>query len=238
MKKLKYILYLLSFVVLFSSCSNDDGPTPPKYNGNKVGLFAENIRPITAPENMKNSDDPKAGEAVDILEDANEFRDLDGFFEVPEGATKRNGPVTPANARIASATYTVYEWTYGYGTKVIWQHADQGDHETFEIFIGSEEDEFIKMYEVIQNKDGKKGSLNYFGFMEWKWEIKDNESYHIDLNYFAGLYSYKIVSNKDLSGSIKVYSNDLLTQEYEWTKDGRGWWKQYSEGEEVDSKTW
>ncbi|SRR5690606_5264062 len=239
MKTLKFTLYLLGMVILFSACSKDEDPGPAAQSGNKVGLFSGDVRPIAPPENMKKSDDPKAIEAVGILEDANEFRDLDGFFEVPEGATKRSGPVTASNARIAN-TYTVYEWDYGYGSKVIWQYSDQGDHETFEVFVGSDEDEFIKMYEVIQSKDGKKGSLDWFGLMRWDWEIRANESYYIDFNYFGGLYSYKIVSNKDLSGSIEVYSNDSLISEYSWIASGSGWWKQYDaeSGEVTDEGEW
>lgn len=228
MKKIKYyFICLLGVAALSSSCSSDDGPTPQAHNANQVGLFADDIRPIAPPERMKESDDPQAIEAVGILEDANEFRDLDTLFEVPEGATKRNGPVTALNARIAN-NYTVYEWDYGYGTKLIWQYNDQGDHETFEVFVGSEEDGFVKMYEVIQNKDGKSGSLDWFGVMRWGWEILANESYHIDFDYFGGLYSYKIISNKDLSGSIKAYSNDSPISEYSWDASGSGSWKKYN----------
>lgn len=239
MKKLKYIICLLSFVVLFSSCSNDDGPGPSAQS-NKVGLFSENIRPITAPEKMKNSDDPKASEAVGILENANEFTDLENAFEIPEEAVKRDQPVAATNARISSNGYTIYEWRYGEEgnmISMIWQYSEPGNQELYEVFMGVNDEDYILLYEVLQNKDGKKGSLNWFGVMKWNWEIKDNESYHIDFNY-VDFISYKIISNKDLSGSIKVYSNDALIQEYEWNKNGNGSWKKYSEGEEVDSGTW
>lgn len=239
MKKLKYIVYLLSFVVLFSSCSNDDGPGPSAQN-NKVGLFAEDARPITVPEAMQASNDEHAIMANMYIGLSTTFSSFAYLFEVPEGATKRNQPITASNARIAADGYTVYEWLGPDGSAIAYQYSEQGNQEVFEIFMREGNKDYFKWYEVTQNKDGKKGTLKWFGdtgiAMQWTWEIKADESYHV--NFISEDFRYEIVSNKDLSGNIKTYSEGKLTGEISWDNIGNGWWKEYDGNNVVDEGSW
>lgn len=240
MKKIKYyFIYLLGIAALFSACSSDDGPEPSARPGNQVGLFADDARPITVPKAMQESEDPHALTANLYLSLSVGFSSYAQYFEVPEGATKRNQPITAANARMAANDYTVWEWgTEDFG--VAYQYSEQGNQQVFEIFIREGGKGYLKWYEVTQSKDGKKGTLKFFESLgialQWNWEIKADESYH--LNYITESFKYEIISNKDLSGSIKFFEDNILTQEMGWDKIGNGWWKQYDAGELKDSGEW
>lgn len=239
MKTIKYTIFLFGILFLLAACSKDEDPQPA-VKGNQVGLFAEDARPITVPEAMLESNDPYAMQANLYLTLSTVFTSYAQYFEVPEGATKRSQPITATNAKMAASGYTVWEWVAMDGSAIAYQYSEQGGQQVFEIFIREGSKDYYKWYEVKQNLDGKKGTLKLFGdqgvAMQWTWEIKADESYH--LNYDTDYFKYEIISNKDLSGSIKLYEDSVLTQEMEWDKIGNGWWKEYEAGELIDSGEW
>lgn len=240
MKTLRFTLYFLSTLVFFSGCSKDEEPEPAVHRGNQIGLFAEDARPITVPEAMLESNDAFAIKANSYLTISAAFSSYAYYFEVPEGATKRSQPITAANAKMAASGYTIWEWVAMDGSAIAYQYSEQGGQQVIEVFLKERDKDYIKFYEVTQSTDGKKGALKLFADLEesvmWTWEIKADDSYH--LNFFSNAFKYEIISNKDLSGSIKVFEEDTLTEEIGWDEIGNGWWKLYEAGELVDSGSW
>ncbi len=188
---------------------------------------------------MQASEDPHAMQANIYLTLSTLFTAHSQYFEVPEGAVKRDQPIIAANAKMAASGYTVWEWEYG-GSAIAYQYSEQGGQQTFEIFLREGDKDYLKWYEVTQNKDGKKGTLKWFGdigvAMQWTWEIKADESYH--LNFITENFKYEIISYKDFSGSIKFFEDSIMTEEMGWDKIGNGWWKQYDAGVLSDSGEW
>ena len=69
-------------------------------------------------------------------------------------------------------------------------------------------------------------------------ERRDDESYYLTYQDIDEDYRYEIISNEDLSGSIKSYTEDNLDMEMEWDSAGNGSWKEYDGDSLVDEGEW
>ncbi len=52
----------------------------------------------------------------------------------------------------------------------------------------------------------------------------------------SGTEKLDIENNKDNSGSLKIYENNILTLEAQWDANGGGWWKEYDQAGNVTNQ--
>lgn len=244
MNRFNNLIYLLGFVVFLTSCSKDEENVAPgdDFENAQVGLFAEDARKIKVPDAMQQSSDPHAMAVSSYILNATVMPSLySSLFIMPEeGAEKRSSPITASNGRMAASDYWVYEW--GTDTaSITYQFHDEGTQQYFELFIKDSKG-YFKWMEIVQNADGKQGTMKWFDdtgeSLLWTWEIRADESYFFTFHSIEDDYRYEIISNKDLSGSIKSYTEDNLDMEMEWDSVGNGSWKEYDGGSLVDEGTW
>lgn len=248
MNRFKTLIYLLGLIVLFSACSKDDEGVTPKdeLENVQIGLFGEDAREIAVPEAMQQSEDPYAMTAQAYILQATLMPSLYGsmFLMPSEYVEKRSSPIiSSTNARIAANDYWVYEW--GTDTaSIAYQFYEEGNQQFFELFINTGGKGYFKWMEIVQNKDGKKGTMRWFddesseNSLIWTWETRADESYLFTFRSYEDDYRYEIVSNKDLSGSIKSYEGSNLEMQIEWNSDGNGFWQEYEGGDLVDQGEW
>lgn len=245
MNRFKTLIYLLGFVVLFSACSNDDEEVAPEkdWEDVQVGLFSEEGQQIMVPEAMQQSSDPHVAAVNTYILNATLLPSMySTLFIMPEeGAVKRSSPITASNARMAASDYWVYEW--GTDTaSIAYQFYEEGGQQFFELFLNTADKGYFKWMEIVQSKDGKEGTMKWFDdageSMVWTWEVRDDESYYLTYHDIDEDYRYEIISNKDLSGSIKSYTEDNLDMEMEWDSAGNGSWKEYDGDSLVDEGEW
>lgn len=244
MNSFKNLIYLLGFFVFLTSCAKNDENVDPEddFQNAQIGLFAEDAREIKVPDAMQQSSDPYAVTANTYLLSATLLPSLySSFFVMPEeGAEKRSSPIIASNGRTAATDYWVYEW--GTDTASIsYQFHEDGSQQFFELFIKDSKG-YFKWMEIVQNNDGKLGTMKWFDdageSLLWTWEIRADESYFFTFDSIEDDYRYEIISNEDLSGSIKSFTEDNLDLEMEWDSIGNGSWKEYDRGSLMDEGTW
>lgn len=241
MNRFKQIIYLLGIAVFIYSCSKDDEPEAmvDESEDPQIGLFAneDGTGIIQVPQAMAESTDPHAIMATAYVNISTSFSIYGAFFAVPEGATKTNQPITAANGRI-SGEYTVYEWVGADGSSIAYQYSESGGQELFEIFIKEGGKDYLKFMEVVQDSDGRSGSMEWFSELgmsaSWTWEFRSDESYFLVFN--SEDEKYEVESNKDLSGNVKFFTNGLLRSEISWDSQGNGVWTDFDEAGLVEEE--
>ena len=244
MKSFNLLFFVLGFLFILSSCSDDDSQDPKveEQDAPQIGIFGteDGLPPVRVPQAMAESSDPHAIMATAYVSISTSFSIYSVFFEVPEGAKSSGQPITAANGRV-SADYKTYEWTGADGSAIAYQFSEQGGKQLFEIFIKEGGKGYLKMMEVLQDKDGKSGSMKWFSELGmsalWTWKIMPDESYH--LVFSSDDSRYEVNSNKDLSGTVKFYDGNALVSEISWDSKGNGVWTDYNdEGEIEDQGDW
>lgn len=244
MKPFNLLFFVLGFLFILSSCSKDDSQEPmlEEEAEPQIGIFGseDGEIPIRVPEAMAASTDPHAIMATAYVNLSTSFSIYGAFFEIPEGIAPSSQPITAANGRI-SADYKTYEWIGADGSAVAYQFSEQGGKQLFEIFIKEGGKGYLKMMEVLQDKDGKSGTMKWFSELGmaaiWTWEFMQDESYF--LVFSSEDAKYEVTSNKDLSGIVKFYSDNALVSEISWDSEGNGIWKDYDESGNIeDSGAW
>lgn len=243
MKLFNLILFAFGFSFILGSCSNDDTQEPlieEKYEP-QIGLFGINdgSPSVELPQAMVESSDPHAIMATAYVNISTSFSIYGAFFDIPDGATASNDPITAKNGRVSN-DYIVYEWIGADGSAIAYQFSQQGDKELFEIFLKEGSKGYLKFIEILQNKGGKAGTMKWFSELgmsaTWTWEIIEEESYLI---FSSDDSKYEVKSNKDLSGSVKFYTSNSLVSEISWDREGNGIWKDFDEsGEIVEEGEW
>lgn len=234
MKSQNLLLYIFGFLFILSSCSNDDSQEPmiEEEDEPQIGIFGteDGLIPVQVPQAMAESSDPHAIMATAYVNISTSFSIYGAFFEVPEGATPSSQPITASNGRIAG-DYKTYEWIGTDGSAIAYQFSEQGGQELFEIFIREGGKGYLKFMEVLQDKGGKSGTMKWFSELGmsaiWTWEILQDESYY--LVFTSEDSKYEVKSNKDQSGNVKFYNENVLISEISWDSKGNGIWKDYDE---------
>lgn len=239
MKSLHFLFFLFGFLFILSSCSKDDSQEPAIEEDEvpQIGIFGteDGLLPIQVPQAMAESTDPHAIMATAYVNLSTSFSIYGAFFEIPEGATSTNRPITAANGRIA-ADYRTYEWVGTDGSAIAYQFSEQGNQQLFEIFIKEGGKGYLKMMEVVQDKGGKSGTMKWFSEVgmsaTWTWEILQDESYF--LVFSSDDSRYEVKSNKDLSGTVKFYDESQLVSEISWDSKGNGAWTDYDDAGQIE----
>ncbi|WP_456439755.1 hypothetical protein, partial [Caldithrix abyssi] len=101
------------------------------------------------------------------------------------------------------------------------------------------------MYEAWQNLDGTYGKLVVYDpeyqniSTEWTW-VQDDQGV-ITVTFINHYDQSKIIvtQNQDLSGTLEVYENNILTMKISWNADGSGnWWTYDDDGTLTGSGSW
>jgi len=241
MKTIKFFLVLFLVSMLAFSCSSKKSSDNPAAEEPPQEVT---IDPVTVPEALETSNDPHAQEVVNYVNMVNMFQ---AFIQnlVPQ---KQLGKVFESEGTLDGPPW-VYTWTNGalsftltitieddqYHWKLVLNGADPNTGQTFNKFV---------FMEAWQKLDGSSGKLviNEFGGeggrVEWNWNIDKDGTEKI--TYIDYMSSVKIewIQNKDLSGSIQVWENNVLVYKAVWNADGSGSWWVYDENGNVSSGSW
>ncbi len=240
MKTIKFFLVLFLVSMLAFSCSSkkstDNSVTeePPQ---------EVTIDPVTVPEALQTSSDPHAQQVVGYVQMINMFQ---SFVQnlIPQ---QHVGKVFESEGTLDGPPW-VYTWTNGpmsftltitieddqYHWKLVLNGADPSTGQTYNKFV---------FMEAWQKLDGSSGKLviNEFGEggkVEWNWNIDKDGTEKITYIDYMSNTKIEVVQNKDLSGSIQVWENNVLVYKAVWNADGSGTWWVYDEEGNVSSGTW
>lgn len=241
---------ILMFAMLFSGCNKEEVDSPQ----NLAELsFDEQAIMDRLPEGLLASNDPKAQECVDMIEEALDMSEFRTNLVVPDYATpsakKASGDTWSWTFTYMGGIWTFY-WTYDEdATKHYW---------TMEIQFGDgERYDYITAWE---NKDGSGGEVVYsfnwvliyegdydeYKDLHWTytWSLDSSDAYHFTWTWdadtsseFYYLYNYQVVIYADGSGELDYYYFDALFYHMEWDANGNGSWQYYFGGQE-QSGTW
>ena len=249
-KHLFRILILMPLSVLFiAGCTKDDEDLPRDY---AELSFDEQAVVDMLPEGLLASDDPKAQECVDMIEQALDMSEFSANLVLPDNAVpsakKASGDTWSWTFSYMGGTWTFY-WTYDEdNTKHYW---------TMEIqFEDGERYDYIRAWEM---KDGSGGEVVYsfnwvliyeegyseFEDLHWtyRWNLDSSGTYHFTWTYdadsqdFDYFLNYSIVIHEDGSGLLDYYYFDELVYHMEWDAAGNGSWHYYFGGQE-QTGTW
>lgn len=233
-------------MLMITSCSkdskNEEEPTEAITAPFQTRLFAEEIP--TLPTDLKTFTNAHAVELVDNFEEVTSYSDNKDIMTIPAGSVLSHTPVNLSNARPANMNntaeidYTVYTYTVKSSDQIIemiYQFSVQNGMDVFELFMGSNKLEMMKMFEIRQTQDGKSGTMtsSLFGLSAfyWTWEIQNDGSLFITYIIGSGDYksTWKLHYNKDMSGNMKLFKQGNLGMEYTWDSTGHGTWSNYWE---------
>lgn len=238
---------LFLFAILVTGCNKED--VPPEFE--QLSFDGQKVME-TLPAGLIASDDPKAQECVDMIEDALDMSAFQNNLVVPDNAQrsskKASGDTWSWTWSYMGETWTYY-WTYDEdNTKKYW---------TMQIQVGAgEKYNYITAWEM---KDGSAGevvySFNWLGIYEqnsedyvdlhwtYSWSLDASGAYHFSWAYDADsaeydyYMDYYIVIYADGSGEVDYYFLDELFYHMEWDALGNGSWNYYYLGMD-ESGTW
>lgn len=240
---LRFFISLLIISVSLFSCSKDDeGENQPDLSEVNL-LFFDEENTISPPEGLTNNSNMHA---VLASIQATYFSNVGlhaGFFQIPTDADN-SAPITAKNGRVAENIQT---YVYGYGdAAVAYQVTDRSSEYFFELFIKYEGEDYIKIYEAIQKKDGSEASFSYLDeeadertiLLSWVYK-KTSDGYTIKYIDESSNTTFELQMHNDQSGSIVSKEDGVLSSEYTWDAVGNGTYKYYdSEGILEDSGSW
>jgi len=231
----------LLIIAAIAGCSGDKGTNSPE----KSEPPAFEVRTISVPQKMIQSQDPMARMAVVYINMANAISNYISFLSPPASAKKLARPVS-----VQGWTYT---WTEG-SLAVTLKISETGDKYIWEVFLKGTDGKFTydnwKSLHSERTKDGNSGLMIVYEpvttnpAMKWTWEVDpETEAYNFVMTTFGdGGGKIEIVSNPDGSGSLASYEgadgNYVLKFRVEWGSDGSGHWWTYENGNVASEGSW
>ncbi len=240
MRSLKSAL-ILALVALFAfSCSDKNNNPTENLEQPPEQVSAE---PITLPQAMQQSHDPHAQMVNNYVQMINMFQQFTNSL-VPRN---RVGKIT-GNTESLGGPPWVYTWN--------------ADSLNFKLVITIENDQYhwklsitgtsyghnfadFVYLEAWQSTDGKSGKLIVHDFEEgndtiqWTWNIDANGTETITYTDSMSGTKMEAVQKSDLSGTLKIWQNNVLTFQASWTGAGSGTWITYDEnGNQTGSGSW
>ncbi|MCB0742373.1 MAG: hypothetical protein KDC67_00595 [Ignavibacteriae bacterium] len=234
----KYLIIFI-FLAFLIGCSDDSNPTEPE---NKTAREL-NIKEITVPAAMKQSNDVHAQVANAYINLANAFRGYSVFYTPPAGA-KNLSKTNEDWARTweldgLSVTMNYYETGTNFGWNIILNGTD--GETTYNNWL------FMEAQETIGASNGhlkiyKDGSSELE--TEWNYSTNSTGIYSFDLFMYSDENPEKlsITSLPDDSGDLTFYKtfNGSFVPESKvvWTAAGAGeWWEYDLDGNVKDNGT-
>ena len=236
------------FAILFTGCDKEED-LPPEFA--EISFDGQEVIDML-PDGLLASNDPKAEECVEMIEEALDMSAFLDNLEVPDNAQRLS----------KKATGDTWKWTFPYmgGTWTFYWTFDEDNTKqywTMEIQFGDgERYDYITAWEM---KDGSGGEVVYsFNWvqiydqeytdyvdlhMTYSWSLDTSGTYYFDWSYevddhsYDYLMKYSIVINPDGSGEVDYYYYDQLFYHMEWDAAGNGSWTYYFGGLE-ESGSW
>jgi len=246
---LKTAAFLMIFILAIVGCSKDEStsPTSPS-NQNNDSPPAFEAQGVTIPDELAQSQDPMAQQAVAYIMMANAFTSYTGFLtppsgtEAPELSSGYDGPpwVFTWDVDDGANQYTVILTINETSTSYTWSVTVDG------VLEGVTLDNFVYI-EGEQAKDEKSGSITVHDpetqgvALTVNWNIDSSNVYH--LVYEAPEEGrIEITVNPDESGSVTYYewngSAFVMVFKAVWNTDGSGEWWTYENGVQTGHGTW
>ncbi len=240
MRTLKTLFVITLVALMAFSCSDkksnptEDQEQPPEQ------LSAE---PITLPQSMEQSHDPKVMMVRNYIQMVNLFQQFANSlmprnnFSKPFGNTETfDGPpwvyTWHSDSLVFKLTITIEDNNYH------WQLTITGTSYGH-TFNGS-----VYM-EAWQALDGKSGKLIIHDYeeggatLQWTWNIDENGTETIVYTNSSSNTKMEVMQKSDLSGTLKVWQNNTLMFQASWTGSGSGSWIAYDEnGNQIGSGSW
>ena len=222
--------YLISIAILFlafNSCKKDDtqGVTATKMK------LADNLAKLGIPEVMKNSSNSNAQQAVGYYDQVMGIENDFTWFNLPSDATHDGDN---------------YYWSYG-GLSLWEVYSESGSNYDWDIYVKTTETSKQKYFHSEESKDGKTGKMEIYNYasatddelLSYQWTFDSKGNMTMTESSGDGSFEYEIVSNIDLSGSSKMYSDGKLFYSFQWNSDGSGSYVYYNDdGTVALTQTW
>jgi hypothetical protein len=243
-RKLIYLPAILIIVSIIFACSKDEEADPQQPADNNPPEYS--VKTVEVPDQMSQSNDPGAQEAMSYIYMANSFTGFTGMFNPPQknGIYKstNDGPPWIYNWEVddESGQYTVTMTFDEDNTHYYWSVVIDG------VMDGIVLQDFTFLYSE-QTKDDSEGLIRLY----------DPESQDLDVDIFwstdtDGTYHFtfsepeymkiEITEYLDGSGFLAVYDwiieQFLISFEAEWNADGHGQWWSYIDGILDDQGVW
>lgn len=220
------LLAFVLFILVFTGCKKSSDVIEASHM-----KLEDKLSKLGVPEVMKNSSNENAQQAVSYFDQVTSVSDNFGFFDVPDDATRDGNN---------------YYWSYG-GFSLWEVYSDKGSSYTWDVYIKTTETSKEKYYHSEESKDGNSGRLEMYNYAvstddlvyTWDWSFDSKGNMTMTEAWADGSFKYVIVSNVDLSGSAKMYTNGKLFYEFVWNSDGSGSYKYYDDnGAVILSDSW
>ncbi len=240
-----FVLIVLLSAFLIGGCSKDNNNPASPANNEDVPP-APQIKTVTVPQAMQQSQDAHAIMTSSYISMANTVQIYTAFFSPPSGKI--------GNISSTSGDY-VKSWNYG-GANVTLTASQTSDGYNWNITLNGVFDNVtyndFKFIEATSSTDGSSGQLMLFSpdnseyTAEWIWSTLASGVYNITMrsNQTAQDQMRIVVSsNPDNSGSVEVYnivnSNPVKNYQSSWSASGSGQWSTFDDqGNLQDSGSW
>lgn len=229
--KINTLIFTVLFLLVFSACKKGD---LAEKQATKMKLI-EKLDKLNVPENMKNSTNTNAQQAVGYVDQVKGVSSYFSYFDIPEDATHSN----------ASLGDDEYYWNYG-GMELWESYSETSSTYVWEIDtdMGSGRNKYLYSEE---NKDGNYGFMEVYDYasgseeyiFKYEWSFDNDGNATLLWEAADKSFTYEVTSNLDSSGSAEWYSNGTLLYSFVWNADGSGSYTYYDEsGNEIMSDSW
>ncbi len=242
MKALKILFVVILAALMAFSCSDKKSNPTENQEQPPEQLSAE---PVTLPQSMQQSHDPQ------VMMVRNYIQMINLFQQFANSLMPRNGVHKPmGNTDVFDGPPWVYTWhSDSLAFKLTITIEDNNYHWRLTITGTSYGHTFNgSVYmEAWQALDGKSGKLVIYDYdyeegnhtLQWTWNIDEKGTETIVYTDSASNTKLEVVQNSDLSGSLKVWQNNTLIFQANWTGSGSGTWVAYDEnGNQTGSGSW
>lgn len=250
MKHLKLPFILILVILLGGGCS-DDSPEPEVEEDQfGFGLFndenlIDDIYFISFPQAMATAQDQCASTATILINAANAFFGVRGFFFPALTRERSSDPIMSLSGH---SNYRVYSWSPdgGISTLAI-QFSETSDKNYQLVFLQEDGGPFLRFLESSENKEGDEGTLNIYGadddqvlISTYDWKVFPDKSREIVVTEpLENGFFIRVKGNTDLSGSIEYMEDSQNTKIIQWDAAGNGSWQELDgDGELVDEGSW
>ena len=225
---------LLSVIIGFTSCSNDD-EIQEKELASVTEEFQEKITQMDLPSALESSENTYAQEAAFEFNIVKSLAlNFSNFLIVPEYASTSSKPEGTASKSAKTLNSKTYTWSED-GVTVSYTITEESDRYTFNYFIESADftGKFLSGYQL------KDGSYAEFSMKDedltitFKFWVNGDT---IKAELIFGDEKIQLETNTTTKeGTIKVFNGSYLTYEYVWSSNGTGSYTNYETG---DTYTW
>lgn len=231
-KKLTKV-FLLACIVAFTSCGGNDSDKPQEKKELSAVTkdFQQKVSKMSVPSSMANSSNVRAKQALARFNTVKNLgRSFSAYLTVPPGATSSvvsNEGIASRGAKTSGKGKT-YTWGAN-GMTITYTINEEDDRYTFNYTIkgGVVNGKIMDGYQL---KNGSKAEFKMYSRGKVASTFKfwvNGDIVKAEINtYGSNMVLESNLSNN--SGNIKTYYKAKLANEYNWSSDGSGWYKNHA----------